>query len=175
MNKFLMYYVVIISLVSFVISTNSQYPNFNIATIPNNSCSLSNCYHGSCISSDKCLCYDSYAQFPAESTNGLYCEYQRHSQLKIFLIEFFFCFGIGHMIAGNIGYGLFKMFLPFTPCIIFCLGFCICKPQDLQTIPIKCIGLGTTILFILMQISDIISILRGTYLDGNGVTLSPSF
>ena len=104
MNKFLIYYVVIISLISLVTSSTSQYPNFNIATIPTNDCSISNCYHGSCISSDKCLCYNSYAQFPAESTNGLYCEYQRHSQLTILLLEFFFCFGVGHLVAGNVGY-----------------------------------------------------------------------
>ena len=102
MNKFLIYYVVIISLISLVTSTTSQYPNFNIATIPTHDCSISNCYHGSCISSDKCLCYNSYAQFPAESTNGLYCEYQRHSQLPILLLEFFFCFGVGHLVAGNV-------------------------------------------------------------------------
>ena len=173
MNKFLIYYVVIISLISLVTSTTSQHPNFNIATIPTNDCSISNCYHGSCISSDKCLCYNSYAQFPAESTNGLYCEYQRHSQLTILLLEFFFCFGVGHLVAGNVWYGLFKMCLPFIQCMFLCLGS-FCKPKEFKGKPM-CISIGTAVLFLFFHIYDIISMLRGTYLDGNKVTLSPSF
>ena len=172
-----MHKIIFILLLIFANSQNvkSSYPNYNIADIPSKDWAISNCYHGKCITNDKCLCNSEYAQFPAESPDGTYCNYQRQSQLKIFLIEFFFSFGIGHIAAGNIGYGLFKMFLPVMTCIFLCCGGAFGGNNVKVAMGVMGIGMFCLIAFIIMQIYDICVILFGSYLDGNGVSLSQSF
>ena len=64
-----MHKIIFILLLIFANSQNvkSSYPNYNIADIPSKDCAISNCYHGRCITNDKCLCNSEYAQVPAES------------------------------------------------------------------------------------------------------------
>lgn len=173
----LIIFLILLSSIAFATTQNnsSSYPNFNIADIPTKDCAISNCYHGRCITIDKCFCNNDYAQFPIQSTDGVYCTYRRQNQLKIFLVEFFFSFGIGHIVAGNTGYGLFKMFLPVLACIAFCCGGLFIEKSGAMGVGILGLGVICGIVFGIMQIYDICTILLGSYLDGNGVSLSPSF
>lgn len=173
MNKFLIFF--ILFTLSNSQNVQSSYPNYNLADIPSKDCAISNCYHGRCITNDKCLCDNDYAQFPVLSSDGTYCTYHRQSQLKIFLIEFFFSFGIGHIVAGNTGYGIFKMLLPILTCIILCCGGLFATKSGALAVGIMGLGFLCMIVFIIMQFYDICVILFGSYLDGNGVSLSQSF
>lgn len=49
-----------------------------------------------------CTCYEKYAQF-----NSKVCNYKRKSKVFIILLQFWFIFGIGDLLAGN--YGVFAV------------------------------------------------------------------
>ena len=171
MNKFMLSFIIVSSL-SFA---SSQYLNYDRAYIPTNDCSLENCYNGNCVSSQICICKSEYAEFHELPTNdGYYCTYRRHSKLKIFLTEFFLSFGIGHMVAGNVGYGIFKFILPIIACFTLSAGlFGMRNCNQAQIMTVCGIGVVCLILFLIMHIFDICQILFGNYFDGNGVALKP--
>jgi hypothetical protein len=83
------------------------------------SCNLENCpaLQGYC-RSDKCLCLEGYITI-SDGNNFKFCNYKQKESIISLLLESFGLFGVGHLYAGRIYYGLSKIFCFF---IFICLG-----------------------------------------------------
>ena len=78
------------------------------------------------------------------------------------------------MVAGNVGYGIFKFILPIIACFTLTAGlFGMRNCNQAQIMTVCGIGVVCLILFLIMHIFDICQILFGNYFDGNGVALKP--
>ena len=98
--------------------------------------------------------------------------YKRKSWVIIFLIEFIIGNGIGHIVAGNIFYGILKLFCGLTGCVSKIIISCMSK----DTSGSKIAAFGCCICFMLCVyciwcITDICIFIFGVYRDGNGVTV----
>lgn len=83
------------------------------------SCNPENCppLQGYC-KSDKCICLEGYITV-LDQTNFKFCNYKQKESVIALLLESFGLFGVGHLYAGRIYYGLSKIFCFF---IFICLG-----------------------------------------------------
>ena len=93
--------------------------------VPN--CSPENCPEPNfCSEKQKaCYCAKGLANYPFSGVNGVYCQYEQHSQLTSFLLELLLNLGIGHFIIGQNLMGSFKLIIMVVPIVLFvmsCLG-----------------------------------------------------
>lgn len=136
-------------------------------------CNEDNCLAPSYCSLDKteCVCGKHYANYPFSGVDGVYCLYERHSQLTSFLLELCLNIGIGHFIIGNKIKGTVKLLIVVIP-FIFCLikfFFSLKKENSF--------GVGMIIVYIFIMtsfcwwIADAIMFGTNKYRDKNSVPL----
>ena len=151
----------------------SENPNYPKALYPNNDCAVSNCYNGRCISPSVCLCDPYYANFPEDSvqSQGVACTYKRKSWVLVFLVELFIGNGIGHMIAGNVTYGVLKLLCGLTGCVSKVIMALCSKESGEKVAAFGCCICCMLCVYCIWCITDICIFLFGVYRDGNGVTV----
>ena len=94
---------------------------FIMDCIPNKNC-LKN--RGECIN-NICHCYEEFWTLKINEGNNpaqMYCNYERKSRFKPFILEFFFP-GIGHLIMKKYKLCIIKLIFLFTPLILILIGF----------------------------------------------------
>ena len=148
-------------------------PNYPKATFPNNDCTVQTCYNGKCISPAICLCDPYFANFPDDSlqTQGAACMYKRKSWVLVFLIELIIGNGIGHLVAGNITYGLLKLLCGLSGCVSKIILACMDKKNEGTAATFGCCICCMFCVYCVWCITDICIFLFGVYRDGNGVTV----
>ena len=82
-------------------------------------CNSENCpsLQGYC-KTNKCICLDGYITV-SDNTNFKFCNYEQKQSIIALLLESFGLFGVGHLYAGRIYYGISKIFCFF---VFICLG-----------------------------------------------------
>lgn len=135
-------------------------------------CSYANCpaLQGVC-DNNTCLCGNGFMTVE-QLNDGKFCNYKTKSKFIAFLFEFFFPFGVGHLYAENATLAMIK----FSLFMIFFLSFCF-ELCFLQAKVGKCLLFITfifivdLILWILLQLVDLIGYSLGYYTDGNGIQM----
>jgi hypothetical protein len=135
------------------------------------SCNAENCppLQGYC-KSDKCMCLDGYITL-SDKSNFKFCDYKQKESIISLLLESFGLFGVGHLYAGRIYYGLSKIFCFF---IFICLGsqFVITLLKEESDTVIAyyvklLISLGCLGVPIAWHIIDLYKWANNIYMDGN--------
>ena len=148
----------------------------SIKKIHSISCSPQNCppLQGICYK-NQCVCSKDFVTVNNQyiKNYGISCNYQTKNRFIAFLLEFFFPFGVGHLYAEKKYLAIIK----FSFFLIFLFGYCgqLCclqKPINKGIIFVSVIFLLDLLLWILMQIFDIICYALGYYYDGNGVIMN---
>lgn len=141
--------------------------NYNYALIPTADCTSYNC-NGQCYSKEICYCSSHLASYkdPADQ----YCTYERHRFAIVVAIELILGCGIGHLIAGNMTYGLIKMAFGLGPCILGTIYGC-SGHKKTMTGPLKSLNSLLGIIYLGIYLYDLYYFIFKNYTDNNGVTL----
>lgn len=122
---------------------------------------------------DKCICaYGFKTVAPQEDEPLIKCNYRQKSHMVAFFLEFFFPVGIGHLYAEKITLTLVK----FSIFAVFFVGACgqlCCLNLKINKwiIFTSMLLLFDLVLWIALQIVDIICYVLNYYLDGNGIRM----
>ena len=134
-------------------------------------CNSVNCpsLQGFC-KTDKCICLDGYMTV-SDNNNFKFCNYEQKQSIVALLLESFGLFGVGHLYAGRVYYGLSKIFCFF---VFICLGsqFVITLLKEESDTEIAyyvklLISLGCLGVPILWHLIDLYKWANNMYEDGN--------
>lgn len=142
------------------------------------SCGIAYCKYkqGICVSelNSICRCEDKYTSFP--NNNFFQCTYVKKLQIISFCLELILMCGLGHFYMGNTVFGVVKMSLFLTECIIIIiLRYYDRDKEELNSTSLNIAFFGCIIFsfFIVWYLFDIIWIILNKYKDSNGIDLYP--
>lgn len=162
---------------SFILSLHTSQIKLN-----NDTCSISNCpYPNGICENNECECNSNYVTlYTIDSNNNTVyntdkhlCDYKKKSQIKAFLLELFFPFGIGHYYINNYLLGTIKLLLFLLLCTLGCVK--LTYKDNIHSIKkgllIKILSITLLLSVFIWEIIDLVIFGINGYTDNNDVDL----